>query len=204
MGGREGWREQQRERHLRNGRRGGDVGLPWGAERARVGEKEAAGDGRGQNPGEWGETLGAASPPEWTPIPAEWNGGRGVARPPEWRKTPGGAATEWEGGQIVSGRLDLPRRGRGGRVFPGRLDPQWTGWGLISIIYLSFGIWYDRFQINMCTFYMRTLVLVQHTVVIWLYQTNYHSFSYWNTPRHNLVFELCCGAKFFWKIIVVV
>ena len=37
------------------------------------------------------------------------------------------------GSQIVSGRFDLPRRGQGGRVFPGRLDPQWTGWGSIHV-----------------------------------------------------------------------
>ena len=36
-------------------------------------------------------------------------------RPLEWRKTLGGSATEWAGGgQIVSGQLDPPRRGRGG------------------------------------------------------------------------------------------
>ena len=40
------------------------------------GGTEAAGDGTGQNLGEWGETLGGA-------------------RPSKWRKTPGGAATEW-------------------------------------------------------------------------------------------------------------
>ena len=58
-------------------------------------KKEAAGDGKGQTPGEWGETLGAAKPPELTPIPTEWNGMRGGVRPPEWWKPPGGAATEW-------------------------------------------------------------------------------------------------------------
>ena len=57
-------------------------------------KKEARGDERAQNPWEWGETLGAARPLEWTLIPTEWAGRRGAARPPEWRKTPGGGATE--------------------------------------------------------------------------------------------------------------
>ena len=61
-------------------------------------KKEAGGDGKEQNPWEWGETLGAARPPEWTPNPTEWKEMRGAARPPEWRKTPGGGAKEWGGG----------------------------------------------------------------------------------------------------------
>ena len=48
-----------------------------------TGEKrEADGVGKVQNPGEWGGTLGAARPPEWTLNPTEWNGRRGDTRPP--------------------------------------------------------------------------------------------------------------------------
>ena len=61
-------------------------------------KKEADRDGREKNPREWGETLGAARPPEWNLRPTEWKERRGAARPPEWRKTPGGVATEWGGG----------------------------------------------------------------------------------------------------------
>ena len=43
--------------------------------------KEVARDGKEQNPGEWGDTLGAARPLEWTPIPTEWSVRRGAARP---------------------------------------------------------------------------------------------------------------------------
>ena len=127
-GGCKGRREQRQERHLRDGLWRGDAGPPWGMERARE-KKEAEGDGREHNPGEWGEILGAGRPPEWTLIPTEWKGRRGAARPPEWRKTLGGAAKEWGGSRIFSGQLDPPRRGRGGRVVPGQLDPQRRGRG---------------------------------------------------------------------------
>ena len=50
-----------------------------GARQGQGENMEARGNLRGQKPREWGETIGAA-------------------RPPEWRKTPGGAATEWAGG----------------------------------------------------------------------------------------------------------
>ena len=65
-----------------------------GRENNTAGKKEAAGVGNVTTPGEWGETLGAARPPEWAMIPKEWSGRRGAARPPEWRKTPGGYAME--------------------------------------------------------------------------------------------------------------
>ena len=42
-----------------------------------AGKRVAAGVGSVQTPGEWEETLGAARPPEWTPIPTEWNGRKG-------------------------------------------------------------------------------------------------------------------------------
>ena len=59
---------------------------------------EAGGNLRGQNPWEWGETMGAARPSEWTPSPTEWGGRRGGARSLEWRKSPGWVgATEWTG-----------------------------------------------------------------------------------------------------------
>ena len=62
-GGCEGRRERRRESHLHNGRRCRDAGPPWGEAGAR-GKEEAGGDGREQNPWEWGETLGAARPQE--------------------------------------------------------------------------------------------------------------------------------------------
>ena len=34
-----------------------------------------------------------------------------------------------QGGQIVSGQLDLPQRRQGGQIFSGRLDPQRKGRG---------------------------------------------------------------------------
>ena len=54
-----------------------------GRGKSKGGEREAAGDGKGQNPGEWRETLGAARPLDWTLRLTEWNGRRGAARPPE-------------------------------------------------------------------------------------------------------------------------
>ena len=40
-------------------------------------KKEAGGGGKEQNPWEWGETLGGARTPEWTPSPTEWKERRG-------------------------------------------------------------------------------------------------------------------------------
>ena len=82
---------------------------------SKEGKNKAAGDGKGQNPREWGETLGAERPPYWTPSPTEWKGRRGVARPPEWRKTLGGAATECGGG-VESSPDDSTRHREGGGV----------------------------------------------------------------------------------------
>ena len=59
-----------------------------------AGKMEAAGVGKVMTPGEWGETLGAARPLEWSPILTEWSERRGAARPPEWRKTLGGYTKE--------------------------------------------------------------------------------------------------------------
>ena len=52
---------------------GGGRGAAMGRKNNTVGKREAAGVGNVQTPGEWGETLGGARPPEWTPIP-EVNG----------------------------------------------------------------------------------------------------------------------------------
>ena len=78
------------------------------------GKREAVRVGRVTTPGEWGDTMGSARPPEWAPIPTEWSGRRWAARALEWRKNPGRSAMEWKGGgRVVPGRLDSPRRGRG-------------------------------------------------------------------------------------------
>ena len=58
-------------------------------------KREAATVGKVQTPGEWGGTLGAARPPEWTPNPTEWNGRRGAARPPE-NTNGGGVESSWD------------------------------------------------------------------------------------------------------------
>ena len=76
----------------------GGRGAAMGRTKNTVGKREAAGVGSVQTPGEWGKTLGAARPPEWTLIPTEWNGRRGAVRPPKWRKTPREDAREWRGG----------------------------------------------------------------------------------------------------------
>ena len=124
-GGCEGRWEQRREIHLRDGRRGGR-GAVMGQGKNKGGGRETAGDGKGQNPGEWGKTLGATRPPEWTPIPTEWNGRRGAARPPGWRKTPERAAMEWEGGVKLS-LDDSTRYGEGGGVDSSQDDSKLNG-----------------------------------------------------------------------------
>ena len=73
---------------------GGETRSRHGAGKNMAGKRDSAGVGKVTTPGEWGETLGAARPLEWAPIPTEWSGRREVARPPEWRKTPGGTAKE--------------------------------------------------------------------------------------------------------------
>ena len=73
---------------------GGRHGAAMGRKNITEGKKEAAERGRVTTPGECGENLGAARPPEWALIPTEWSGRRGAVGPPEWRKTPGGYATE--------------------------------------------------------------------------------------------------------------
>ena len=63
---------------------GGETRSCHGARKKNMaGKREAARVGKVTSPGEWGETLGAARPPEWTPIPTEWSGSWGAARPPE-------------------------------------------------------------------------------------------------------------------------
>ena len=50
---------------------GGDTEPPWGAKKNMAGKREAARFGKVTSPGEWGETLGAARTPEWSPIPTD-------------------------------------------------------------------------------------------------------------------------------------
>ena len=61
---------------------------------------DADGDGRRQNPGEWGETLGAARPPELTPSPTEWKGRGGC-------EDSGVEENPWRGHQGVGGGSNL-------------------------------------------------------------------------------------------------
>ena len=81
-GGCEGRRERQREGTSETDD-GGETRGRHGAPKEQGGKTKAARDSKGQNPGEWGETLGAVRPPEWTLSPTEWNGERGGPRPPE-------------------------------------------------------------------------------------------------------------------------
>ena len=91
---------------------GGRRGAAMGRRESKGGKKEAAGDGKGQNTGEWGETLGGARPPEWTPSPTEWNGRRGAVRPLEWRKPREGPPRS--GGGVESSPDDPTRPVEGG------------------------------------------------------------------------------------------
>ena len=50
---------------------------------------------------------------------------------------------------------------------------------------------YDWFQIKMCTFSMRTLILGHHEMVTQMYQPIFKLFLKLNRPVHNLLFELC-------------
>ena len=108
-GGCAGRRERRPERPLRNSQRGGDAG-PHEARQGQRDKNEAGRNWRGQNPWEWGETMGATRPLEWTPRPTDWGGRRGAARPPEWRKTPVGAAVEWAGELSGLRTTRLPER----------------------------------------------------------------------------------------------
>ena len=86
-----------------------------GRGKSKGGEREAAGDGKGQNPGEWGETLGDARPPEWTLSPTEWNGRRGGRKTSRVEENPG-RGRQGVGGGVELSLDDLTRHREGGGV----------------------------------------------------------------------------------------
>ena len=98
-----------------------------GQENITAGKKEATGVGNVTTPGEWGETLGAARPPEWALIPTEWSGRRRDARPTEWRKTLG-IGGQGRGQERVGGgeRPQGHERGEKGRCGGGDSEG-WSG-----------------------------------------------------------------------------
>ena len=117
-GGREGRQERRPEGPLCNVRQGGDARPPWGRAGARGKKRRPAGLGKSR-------TLGSAEKlwvePKFHGV-GEEEGGRKATGVEE---NPGGGATEWAGGRIVSGRLDPQRKGWRSRVVERQLDPKW-------------------------------------------------------------------------------
>ena len=61
----------------------------------------------------------------------------------------------------------------------------------------------DGVQPKMSQFSKRHLFWVNYKVVSQLSQPIFLSFSYLNSPRHNLVIELCCSLKIFYFFMVI-
>ena len=99
-----------------------------GQGRSKGRKKEASGVGKELNPWEWGETLGSARPPEWTPRSTEWERRRG-AKASGVEENPG-RGRHGVGGEVESSQDDstLQGEGGGGQIVSGRLDPQRKGW----------------------------------------------------------------------------